>query len=180
MHGDDELGHEQPAGQGRLGRVHDVVAADGQHHQLRLIKLPDELHVLEHRGVAGVIGHKAVGEFNHKTARVSRGHHAALVFGGGRVHRLGHGDFQAIGLEGAAFVHAHHLGHSLLGQDDRKLMDHHHLGPGLLGDFHSVAHVVGVPVGDQNEIYLPHLAHRRRKHRVGEPGVDKHRLAGPA
>ena len=53
---------QHPAGQGRLRRVHDVVAADGEHGHLGVVEFPDELHVLENRGVPGVVGRKAVGE----------------------------------------------------------------------------------------------------------------------
>jgi hypothetical protein len=92
----------------------------------------------------------------------------------------GHGDLQAVDGEGPPLVHADDLGGAGLGQNLGKLVDGHHLGTGGLGQRHGFPHMVGVAVGDQDEVHRPHLGHRRGQQRVRQPGVDDHRhpLAG--
>ena len=81
--------------------------------------------------------------------------------------------------QGAAFVHAHHLGNALFGQDLRQFVDGHHRGPGLLGQRHRLAHVIPMAVGHQDEVHLAHLLHRGIEQGVAEPGVDEHGNPAP-
>jgi hypothetical protein len=56
---------------GRLSRVHRVVAADRQEGDLRPVEARDQLHVAEHVGVAGHVDARAVLELEHESARLA-------------------------------------------------------------------------------------------------------------
>ena len=55
MHGDNLLRLKQAAGQCGFARTHGEQAANGYDSQLRVVELPDQLHVGEHVGVAGEV-----------------------------------------------------------------------------------------------------------------------------
>src|SRR4051794_17496182 len=55
MHGNDRLGTQQSARVGSLTRAHGVVVADGDHGDVRLVELANDVHVAEDVGVTGVV-----------------------------------------------------------------------------------------------------------------------------
>jgi len=66
-HGPDA---QQARGAGGLGRIHGVVAADGEEGHLRCPQLPDQRHVPEDHRVAGVVEDRPPGEGEHPSRRL--------------------------------------------------------------------------------------------------------------
>ena len=107
----------------------------------------------------------------HRRAAVLR---AGLVLPeAARVQRLDEMDRRVLHDRGAADVHAF----GVRGADQRgELERRDHLGAGLLRELRGVAHVVGVPVRDEDGVERLRLLDLRR-HRIVQPRIDRDRRA---
>src|SRR2546429_6218656 len=63
----------------RVARVHDEVAADGDHDQVGLVVLPDQLHVAEESRVAHMVELEPVLELDDEATRLAAGIGRALL-----------------------------------------------------------------------------------------------------
>ncbi len=76
---DDVLDAEKPGGVGGLERAHRQPVADGQEGEVRIVELPDQPHVAEERGVAGMVELEAALELDHVTHRLAAVDEAPVV-----------------------------------------------------------------------------------------------------
>src|SRR6185437_6491291 len=79
MHGNHSLGLEQLAGVGGFTRTHGKHVPYGQHRQVRLIELVNNVHVAKHIGVSCVINLESVSEVDHIAARLAPINNLAVI-----------------------------------------------------------------------------------------------------
>ncbi len=91
MHGDDHLRFQQTAGVGGLTRPHGENIANGQHHQVRLIQLMDDVHVAENVGVAGMVDLHSILKLDDVPAGLAAVDDLPVVFDSARVVGMDHG-----------------------------------------------------------------------------------------
>src|SRR5579862_3033871 len=81
---------------GSFTRTHSVVVADGNHGDIRLIEIVDDLHIAKHIGIASVINFDAVRELNHKTASFATVNNLVAIRNATGVVGMNHRDFNIV------------------------------------------------------------------------------------
>src|SRR5579859_858366 len=153
MNRDNRLGPQQAASVGSFAGSHGEVIANGQQGEVWFVEIVHKLHVAEDRGVAGVVDLQSILEFENVAARVAGVDDLAFVLDAAGVQGVDHGHADICHHLRSAFVHGLEVFNSLLSQPGAELKNSNHRRLVLAGNFHYVAGVIKVAVGDQNYVY---------------------------
>ena len=118
-----------------------------------MVQLVDQLHVAEHRGIAGVINLHATFEFDHIPAGLAGVDHLPLIFDPAGMKGRHHGDAHVAHRLRAATIHSRAILHAFFLQPGADLVHRDHRGLMFLGDLDRVAHVVEMPVADEHHVH---------------------------
>ena len=179
VHGHDDVEVQQfVAGQRGGFGVHGVVAANGDQADVGLMQALDQGHVGEYVGVAGVVDRPLPAPDDEARAHAHIDAFAVLHVPGA-VNGVDHGEGEAVGLHGAADVHADAVGEALIAEPRGDLVNAGDLRAMFLPNVQRITDVIAMPVGDQDVIDLADdLSHIFRTGRISrEEGIDKNRFS---
>jgi hypothetical protein len=154
--GEDGFRAQEFCGDGGAFGAHGVVVADGEHGNLRVMQVADELHVGEHAGIAGMVEDGSVVDGDDKAGGIASIDDFVAVGDAGGVAGFSEGDGDVRVAMGAADVHADGaiLGNAF-GLEPVEELDHADDGRAVLfGDGDGVGDVVHVAVGEEEEVDL--------------------------
>ena len=177
VHGNYFLDPQKLAGISGFPRTHGKEVSNGQHRQIRLVKLPNEFHVAEKIGIAGVVNLKLVGELNHVPDGLTSVDNLPVVQNAATMVGMDHSQSEILDLLTPPLVHGACLCGRFAFHPMAKLKNSYHIGGMAPRQLNGISDMIKVAMSQKKNVQALKLLQRLRSGRITHhPGINDHNI----